>query len=52
MTLGVNWFWNRYFKLQFNYEYDWFDQPVQLGPLPQNLLKRNDALLARVALVY
>ena len=52
LTLGLNWYWNRYFKMQFNYEHDFFDQPVQLGPLPQNLVKFNDALLARVALVY
>jgi phosphate-selective porin OprO/OprP len=52
LTVGINWFWNRYFKIQLNYEHDFFDQPVQLGPLPKNLLKYDDALLARFALVY
>jgi len=52
MTLGTNWYWNRYFKIQFDYEHDFFDQPVQLGPAPKNLIKYDDALLARFALVF
>lgn len=52
MTLGVNWYWNRFFKIQFNYEFDWFDQAVQLGPNKFNLIKSDDALLVRFALVF
>jgi phosphate-selective porin OprO/OprP len=52
MTLGINWYWNRFFKIQFNWEHDWFDQPVQLGPAKSNLIKFDDALLTRFALVF
>jgi len=52
LTLGVNWYWNRFFKIQFNYEHSWFDEPVQLGPAAKNLIKFDDALLTRFALVF
>jgi len=52
LTLGVNWYWNRFFKIQFNYEHSWFDQSVQLGPAAKNLIKFDDALLTRFALVF
>jgi len=52
LTLGVNWYWTRFFKIQFNYEHSWFDEPVQLGPAAKNLIKSDDALLTRFALVF
>lgn len=52
LTLGVNWYWNRQIKFQFNYEHSWFDQPVQLGPSRINLLNGDDAILTRFALLW
>ncbi len=52
LTLGINWYWNRQVKIQFNYEKSWFDQPVQLGPARSNLLTGDDAILTRFALLW
>ncbi len=45
MTLGFNWYLNRFVKIQFNYEHDWFDDPVALGSTKK--LRFDDALLTR-----
>lgn len=38
---------NRFVKVQFNYEHAWFDNPVKLGSSTANLVRSDDAVLAR-----
>ncbi|OAI46796.1 hypothetical protein AYO44_10700 [Planctomycetaceae bacterium SCGC AG-212-F19] len=54
MTVGFNWYWTKWVRWQFNWEHDYFDQPVRLGPLnsPAGLLKHDDALLTRLQLIF
>jgi phosphate-selective porin OprO/OprP len=52
MTLGFNWYLNAWVRLQFNWEHDWFDSPVRLGPGPAGLLTRQDALLTRLQFIF
>lgn len=54
MTIGFNWYWTKWVRWQFNWEHDYFDQPVRLGPLnsPAGLLKHDDALLTRLQLIF
>ena len=52
MTLGFNWYLNRWVRQQFNWEHAWFDDPVQLGPSPRNLTKDSDALLTRFQIIF
>jgi len=35
MTLGYNWYFNKWVRMQFNWEHAWFDDPVQLGSSPR-----------------
>ena len=53
-TFGFNWYWTKWVRWQFNWEHDYFDQPVRLGPLntPKGLLKHDDALLTRLQLIF
>ena len=52
LTVGFNWYLNKYVRLQFNYEHDWFDQPVQLGPGASGRVKDQDTLLTRLQLNF
>jgi phosphate-selective porin OprO/OprP len=53
MTLGVNWYLNRWARVQFNWEHVWFDRPVRLGgPGAGGLLPGQDTLLTRVQFVF
>jgi hypothetical protein len=45
MTIGFNWYLNRFVKVQLNYEHDWFDDPVALGSTKK--LRWDDAVLTR-----
>jgi phosphate-selective porin len=51
-TFGFNWYLNAWVRVQFNWEHDWFDTPVRLGPGPAGLLKHQDALLSRLQLIF
>jgi phosphate-selective porin OprO/OprP len=52
MTLGFNWYFNKWVRTQFNWEHAWFDDPVQLGPSRRNLTKDSDALLTRFQIIF
>ena len=52
LTLGFNWYLNRWVRVQFNYEHAWFDTPVRLGPTPRGLLDHQDSLLTRLQVIF
>lgn len=51
-TIGTNWYWNSWVRVQFNYEHDTFGQPVLLGTTAQNLIKNQDSLFTRFQIVF
>jgi phosphate-selective porin OprO/OprP len=52
MTLGFNWYLNAWVRMQFNWEHDWFDSPVRLGPGPAGLLNQQDVLISRLQFIF
>lgn len=52
LTLGFNWYLNRWVRMQFNWEHAWFGRPVQLGPGPGRLIKQEDTLQTRLQIVF
>lgn len=52
MTLGVNWYLNRWVRAQFNWEHVWFDDRVQLGSGSSGLLDSQDTLMARFQVIF
>lgn len=52
LTIGFNWYLNRWVRMQFNWEHDWFDQPVRLGPSPAGLLSSQNTLLTRFQVIF
>jgi phosphate-selective porin OprO/OprP len=52
MTLGFNWYMNRWVRMQFNWEHAWFEDPVRLGPGPNGLLSHQDTLLTRLQIIF
>jgi phosphate-selective porin OprO/OprP len=52
MTLGYNWYLNKWVRVQFNWEHAWFDQKVRLGPGPRGLLNHQDTLMTRLQFVF
>lgn len=52
MTLGFNWYLNRWARVQFNWEHAWFDQPVRLAPAPAPLLSSQDTVQSRLQFVF
>ena len=52
MTLGFNWYLNKYVRAQFNWEHSWFDRPVQLGPAKTQFFTTNDALMTRFQVIF
>jgi phosphate-selective porin OprO/OprP len=51
-TFGFNWYLTGWVRMQFNWEHDWFDTPVRLGPGPPGLLRHQDALLTRLQVIF
>jgi phosphate-selective porin OprO and OprP len=51
-TLGFNWFLNRFVRLQFNWEYARFANPVRLGPEPGGSIDHQNSFLTRVQIVF
>ena len=52
MTLGYNWYLNKWVRMQFNWEHAWFDDPVQLGSGPRKLTIDSDTLMTRVQIIF
>jgi phosphate-selective porin OprO/OprP len=52
MTLGFNWYFNRFVRMQFNWEHSWFDSPVQLGNGAAGLLGHQDAIGTRFQIIF
>jgi phosphate-selective porin OprO/OprP len=53
LTVGFNWYLNRWVRVQFNYEHDWFDTPIHIGnPGPTGLVDHQDALLSRFQIIF
>jgi phosphate-selective porin OprO/OprP len=51
-TTGFNWYLNAWFRVQFNWEHAWFDDPVTLGPPPQGIHSQSDALMTRFQVIF
>jgi len=51
-TLGINWYFNKWVRMQFNYEHDLFGQPVLLGSTADNELKSQDSLFTRFQVIF
>ena len=52
LTLGFNWYFNTWVRMQFNWEHDFFADPVQLGGSASNLTKYQDTLLTRFQIIF
>src|SRR4029450_1104575 len=52
MTLGFNWYLNRWVRVQFNWEHAWFDQPVRLGPGSEGRMASQDTLMTRLQVIF
>jgi len=52
MTLGFNWYLNKWVRAQFNWEHAWFGRPVRLGAGPQGLFKQHDTLQTRLQFIF
>jgi phosphate-selective porin OprO/OprP len=52
LTIGFNWYLNKWVRTQFNWEHAWFDEPVRLGPGPAGLLGHQDTLMARFQIIF
>jgi hypothetical protein len=52
MTLGFNWYLNKYVRWQFNWEHDWFDQEVQQATVPPSRYQHQEALLVRLQVIF
>ena len=52
MTLGFNWYMNKWVRVQFNYEHAWFGRFVRLGPGPQGLFRDHDTIQARLQFIF
>jgi phosphate-selective porin OprO/OprP len=53
VTVGFNWYFNAWVRMQFNYEHDMFGQPVLLGSsTPGNQLQSQDSLFTRFQVIF
>lgn len=52
LTIGFNWYLNEWVRWQFNWEHDWFSEPVLLSTSPRGLLQEQDALLLRFQVIF
>jgi phosphate-selective porin len=52
-TLGFNWYFNGFVRMQFNYEHDMFNRSVLLGPSVANdELRSQDSLFTRFQIIF
>jgi phosphate-selective porin OprO/OprP len=52
LTIGLNWYLNRWLRAQCNWEHVWFDDPVQLGSGAGGLLDSQDTLMTRFQVIF
>jgi phosphate-selective porin OprO and OprP len=52
MTVGYNWYLNKWARVQVNWEHLWFDRKVKLGPGLAGLLWNSDAVMTRLQFVF
>ena len=52
MTLGFNWYLNAWVRLQANWEHDWFNTPVQLGPTKASRTEHDDVFATRLQFIF
>lgn len=52
LSLGFNWYLNKWVRMQFNWEHDWFDDPIRIGPGFGGLTQRQDALMSRFQIIF
>jgi phosphate-selective porin OprO and OprP len=52
LTLGCNWYLNKWVRTQFNWEHAWFDQPVRLGPTSADRFSIVNTLMARLQIMF
>jgi phosphate-selective porin OprO/OprP len=52
VLMGFNWYFNKWVRMQFNWEHSWFDSPAALGPGPSNITKHQDALDTRFQVIF
>jgi phosphate-selective porin OprO/OprP len=52
MTLGFNWYLNKWVRAQFNYEHAWFGREVRLGPGPNGLFHDLDSFQTRLQFIF
>jgi phosphate-selective porin OprO and OprP len=52
-TLGVNWYFNGFVRMQFNYEHDMYNRSVLLGTsVANNELRTQDSLFTRFQIIF
>ncbi len=51
-TIGLNWYFNAWVRMQFNYEHDMFGQPVLLGSSAANELQSQNSLFTRFQVIF
>jgi phosphate-selective porin OprO and OprP len=52
LTAGLNWYLNRWVRMQFNWEHAWFNKAVRLGTGPTGRRDHQNALLARFQVIF
>jgi phosphate-selective porin OprO and OprP len=51
-TFGFNWYLNRWVRVQFNWEYSRFSNPVRLGVTARDRLDHQNALMTRFQVIF
>jgi phosphate-selective porin len=52
-TIGFNWYFNGFVRMQFNYEHDMFNRSVLLGTsIANNELRSQDSLFTRFQIIF
>jgi phosphate-selective porin OprO/OprP len=52
MTLGFNWYLNKWVRTQFNWEHAWFDEPVRLGTGRLDRYSIQNTLMGRLQIMF
>jgi phosphate-selective porin OprO/OprP len=52
LTAGFNWYWNRWVRVQFNWEHARFNNAVRLGPTATNRLDHQNSFLTRFQIIF